>query len=182
MRAVEAIPVEKKEDIFSIYHDTPIEKLLCYHNLHCPFDKYDVAEMLVAMCIDHRKYLHMPDNFAYVIRSAGVNLRQQEFQVSFAIGVGNVKAIALIGHNECAMAALSQVEEKFIEGLNQKVNWPPQKGREQFEKYLPLYEIGDEKRHILFETARLREIYPNMLIAPLFFNVNDNHIYQLKEA
>src|SRR5690349_20749969 len=69
-------------DILVIY---PIGKLLEYHNLDRPFDVYPSAQLLVGMCMDHRKHLHMPDNFAYIIRTGGANLRYSEFKVSYAI-------------------------------------------------------------------------------------------------
>lgn len=179
---IETVPIASIDDIFDEYRGTPIEKLLCYHNFDTKFEQYDRAEMLIAMCIDHRKYIHMPDNFAYVIRSAGANLRNQEFQVSFAIGVGNVKACAVIGHNECAMATLDSRKDEFIEGLVKNASWTPNQGEEQFNKYLPLYQIGDEREHTLNETERLNKVYPSMLVAPLFFNVHDNKISQLKRS
>ena len=40
------------------------------------------------MCMDNRKHLHIPDNFAFIIRSGGANLRYSEFKVSYAIAVG----------------------------------------------------------------------------------------------
>src|ERR1044071_3647076 len=93
------LPISSKEDIPSEYRDTPIGRLLEYHNLDRPFDTFQNAELLVGMCMDHRKHLHMPDNFAYIIRSGGANLRYSEFKVSYAIAVGGVRSIALIGQD-----------------------------------------------------------------------------------
>lgn len=100
------IPVETENDIPKQYQKTPIGLLLAYHNCDKPFDTYTGAKLLVGMCMDHRKHLTMPNNFAYIIRSGGANLRYSEFKVSYAISVGNVRHIALIGHNNCGMVNL----------------------------------------------------------------------------
>ena len=93
------IPVVSDRDIASLYRDTPIGLLLQYHNLQRPFETYNQAQLLIGMCMDHRKHLHIPDNFAYIIRAGGANLRYSEFKVSYAIAVGEVRCIALIGHS-----------------------------------------------------------------------------------
>ncbi len=37
------------------------------------FDPYVRARLLIGMCMDNRKVLRTPDNFAYVIRGGGAN-------------------------------------------------------------------------------------------------------------
>ena len=83
-------PVSAKDEIFSEYKNTPIGLLLEYHNLGMRHDPYTQAELLIGMCMDNRKHLHIPDNFAYIIRAGGANLRYSEFKVSYAIAVGGV--------------------------------------------------------------------------------------------
>ena len=97
--------------------DTPIGFLLEYHNLNRPFDNYTQAPLLIGMCMDNRKRLRIPDNFAYIIRTGGANLRYNEFQVSYAIAVGGVNSIALIGHKNCGMVNLIARKEQFVKWL-----------------------------------------------------------------
>jgi carbonic anhydrase len=111
------VSVNSAKDIFSEYRETPIGLLLEYHNLDRAFDPYTKAELLIGMCMDNRKHLHIPDNFAFIIRAGGANLRYSEFKVSYAIAVGGVRAIALIGHNHCGMVNLISRKEIFIQGL-----------------------------------------------------------------
>ncbi len=111
------LPVQQDNQIPPYYRDTPIALLLQYHNLNRPFEVYQRAQLLIGMCMDHRKHLHIPDNFSYIIRSDGANLRYSEFKVSYAIGVGNVQHIALIGHTNCGMVNLVSRREQFIQGL-----------------------------------------------------------------
>src|SRR5213596_899518 len=99
-------PVESGDDIPAEYRDTAIGRLLEYHNLDRPHDTYATAQLLIGMCMDNRKHLHIPDNFAFILRSGGANLRYSEFKVSYAIAVGGVGAIALIGHTQCGMVNL----------------------------------------------------------------------------
>ncbi len=175
------IPVERPEDIPVNYRDTPIARLLQYHNLHFPFQTYTQAEMLVGMCMDHRKHLHIPDNFSYIIRSGGANLRYSEFKVSYALSIGGVKAIALIGHNNCGMVNLIARKELFIENLVANAGVTYEHAEEQFVSFAPMFEIGNEIHFILTETQRLRHKYPKILIAPMHYRVEDNRLYLIDE-
>jgi len=100
------IPITNIKDIPIDYQNTPIGLLLEYYNLNREFENYSNAQLLVGMCMDNRKHLHMPDNFAYIIRSGGANLSYSEFKVSFAISVGGVRHIVLIAHSNCGMVNL----------------------------------------------------------------------------
>ncbi|MCC7159201.1 MAG: carbonic anhydrase, partial [Ignavibacteria bacterium] len=155
--------------------------LLEYHNLSKPFDTYSSAQLLIGMCMDNRKHLSIPDNFAFIIRAGGANLRNSEFKVSFAISVGGVKQIALIGHNHCGMVNLASKKDVFIEGLIENAGWTKQQAKEHFEKFSSMYEIGNEIDFILSETIRLRKVYPKIQIAPMLYLVEDNRLYLIQE-
>ena len=175
------IPISKQEDILPEYRRTPIGLLLEYHNLERPFDNYDKAQLLVGMCMDNRKYLHIPDNFAFIIRAGGANLRYSEFKVSYAIAVGQVRHIALIGHNNCGMVDLVSRKEIFIQGLVETAGWERKLAEEHFLQFAPLFEIHNEVNFILSEAKRLRIRYPKIQIAPMLFLVEDNKLYFIKE-
>lgn len=175
------VKVTKEEDIFEKYKNTAIEALLKYHNLNYPHETYSKAELLVGMCMDNRKHLRIPDNFAFIIRSGGGNLRYSEFKVSYAIAVGGVKAIALIGHNNCGMVNLTSKKEKFIDGLVNDAGWEKQQAEEHFIHFAPMFEIGNEIDFVLSEAKRLRVKYPNILVAPLLYNVDDSQLYLVNE-
>lgn len=173
--------VKNKEDIFLKYQQTPIGNLLEYHNLGKQFNIYTNAELLIGMCMDHRKRLQIPDNFAYIIRTGGANVRYSEFKVSYAIGVGGVKAIALIGHNHCGMVNLISRKDEFVKGLVNNAGWSTKMAERHFLSYAPMFEIGNEIDFLLSEVKRLREQYPKVLVAPLFYKLEDNLLYQIKE-
>jgi carbonic anhydrase len=175
------ITVSSESDIPRHYRGTAIELLFKYHNFGCPYESYTSAQLLVGMCMDNRKHLRIPDNFAFIIRSGGANLRYSEFKVSYAIAVGNVRCIALIGHNQCGMVNLVSRKEQFIRGLVETAGWQPEAAEEHFHHYAPMFEIGNEMDFILSEVQRLRLRYPNIIIAPLFYRVEDNRLYLIQE-
>ncbi len=175
------LSIQSKDDILPEYRDTPIGLLLEYHNLNKPFDEYQNAKLLVGMCMDNRKHLHMPDNFSFIIRTGGANLRYSEFKVSFAVSVGGVRHIALIGHNHCGMVNLISRKDQFIKGLVDVAGWDRDQAEDHFLHFAPMYEIGSETDFILSETKRLRLRYPNIKIAPMLYLVEDNKLYLIKE-
>lgn len=175
------IEINSSEDILSKYQNTPIALLLEYHNLKRPFADYTKAELLVGMCMDHRKHLHIPENFSYIIRTGGANLRYSEFKVSYAISVGGIKHIALIGHNNCGMVNLVSKKEQFIDGLVNNGGWSKERAEEHFNNFAPMFEIGNAAEFVALEAKRLRKKYPNIIVAPLFYNVDNNKMYMIEE-
>lgn len=175
------IPIKKKLDISEKYLNTPIGLLLEYHNLNLNFETYSSAKLLIGMCMDNRKHLNIPDNFAFIIRTGGANLRYSEFKVSFAIAVGGVKHIALIGHSNCGMVNLASKKTQFIEKLSENGGWTLEQAEEHFNNYAPMFEINNEIDFILSETSRLRLRYPKVIIAPMYYRVEDNLLYLITE-
>lgn len=175
------VSISRTEDIPRTYRDSPIGLLLEYHNLNRSLDKSTKAHLLIGMCIDNRKRLRLPRNFGYVIRSAGANLEGSEFNISYAIAIGDVKSMALIGHNNCGMVDLPAKKDQFIQGLAEKAGWEPDAAQKHFQDYAPLFEIGNEIDFVLCEVERLRIRYPKILIAPLFYKIEDNLLYLIRE-
>lgn len=175
------LAVRTTEDVSVAYKDTPIADLFEYHNLNRPFAIYSRAQLLIGMCMDNRKHLQIPDNFAFIIRAGGANLRYSEFKVSYAIAVGGVKFIALIGHSQCGMVNLNERRELFVQGLVENAGWQRELAEEHFAQYAPMFEIGNEMDFVLSEVKRLRVQYPRIQVAPLFYRVEDNLLYFIQE-
>jgi carbonic anhydrase len=176
------IPITSTADISPEYRDTAIGNLLEYHNLNREYETYSQAQLLIGMCMDNRKHLHIPDNFAFIIRAGGANLRYSEFKVSYAIAVGGVRSIALIGHNQCGMVNLVARKEIFIKGLIENAGWESEVAEQHFMNFAPMFEIGNEIDFVLSEAQRLRLRYPKIQVAPLLYKVEDNLLYQVKES
>ena len=175
------ITVSTTDSIFPEYRDTPIGLLLEYHNLNQPLDECVKAQLLIGMCMDNRKHLRIPDNFAYIIRTGGANLRYSEFKVSYAIAIGGVKSIALIGHTHCGMVSLMSKRDAFVQGLVESAGWNRERAEEHFTYFPPMFEIGNETGFVLSEAARLRLRYPKIQVAPLLYRVEDNLLCLIKE-
>jgi carbonic anhydrase len=174
------IAVRASEDIPDQWRDSPIGRLIEYHNLDRPFDRYERAAILIGMCMDHRNQLRLPDQFAFVLRSGGANLRPSDFKVSFAVAVGGVRSIALIGHTDCRMSDLASRRDEFVAGLVE-TGWEREEAERHFEQSLPRFEIGDEIDFVLEESARLRARYPAVAVAPLIYRVEDGRLYLVRE-
>ena len=176
------IPVTNTEDVLPEYRNSPIGLLLEYHNLGRSPETYTAAQLLIGMCMDNRKHLRIPDNFAFVIRTGGANLRYSEFKVSYAIAVGGVMAIALIGHTQCGMVNLAARHDEFIQGLVDRAGWDREWAEEHFMHFAPMFEIGNETDFVLSEAKRLRLRYPRIQVAPLLYRVEDNLLYLVRET
>lgn len=175
------IRIDRPEDVPAVYRDTAIERLVLWHNGIVPEEHVARAELLVGMCMDNRKKLRVPENFAFILRAGGANLRPSEFKVSFAVAVGGVRTIAIIVHNHCGMVGLSKSREQFIDGLVD-AGWDRELAAQHFDSYAPLFEIGNEIDFVLAEAIRLRARYPKVMVAPLFYDVDDNRLFCIKEG
>jgi carbonic anhydrase len=176
------LPVTCAVDILSQYRQTPIGLLLEYQNLNRLFDSWATAQLLIGMCMDNRKMLRVPDNFAYILRAGGANLRRSEFKVSFAIAIGGVRALALIAHDQCGMVGLTQRRDAFIHGLVAHAGWTAADAARHFDERAPDFEVADAAGFVCAEAQRLRKYYPKLLVAPLFYRVDEGKLYQLQES
>ncbi len=174
--------VSDLDSILPAYRNTPVGLLLEYHNLGRPLDPFIKAQLLIGMCMDNRKHLRIPDNFAYIIRAGGANLRYSEFKVSYAIAVGEIRAIALIGHTNCGMVNLIARKDQFVQGLVDNAGWDKEWAEEHFLHFAPMFEIGNEVDFVLSEAKRLRLRYPKIMVAPLIYRVEDNLLYLVNES
>ncbi|HEX6288841.1 MAG TPA: carbonic anhydrase [Herpetosiphonaceae bacterium] len=171
------VAVRTADDVFPEYRDTAIGRLLEYHNLERPFEAYTSAQLLIGMCMDNRKHLRIPDNFAFILRTGGANLRYSDFKVSYAVAVGDVSAIALMGHTNCGMVNLVAKREAFVRGLVEHAGWELQRAEEHFMNYAPMFEIDNEIDFVVGEAQRLRRRYPKIIVAPMIYRVEDNLLY-----
>lgn len=176
------LPVKQWDDVLPAYRNTPVADLLAYQNLRRPHRSHDRAELLIGMCMDHRMVLRIPDNFAYVLRAGGANLRRIEFKVSYAVAVGGVRAICLVGHDQCGMVDLSARRDLFVSGLVENGGWERQEAAEHFDQFSAVFEIRDPAEFVLCEARRLRERYPRVMVAPLLYQIREGLLYQIDEG
>ncbi len=175
------IDIKSVGDIPEIYRNTPLGLLLEYHNLNRTFDSYASAQLLIGMCMDNRKYIHIPENFSFIIRSGGANLRTSIFKISYAISVGGIRHIALIGHDQCGMVNLMSKKEQFIQGMIDGAGWSREWAEEHFLQWAPIFEIENEVDFVRSEARRLQERYPKIMVAPLLYKVKQNRLHLIKD-
>ena len=176
------VPVNKAEDIFPNFRGTSVEMLLLYHNLGLPLpDTSGHAQMLVSMCMDHRKDLTIPNEFAYILRSAGGNLRDSEFEISYAIAVGGISTIVLFAHTDCGMVDVTHKRQLFVKGMMERGGWSLEAAETHFDRFAAQYQIGNAVEFVCEEALRLRILYPGVFVAPLLYEVETDRISQITE-
>jgi carbonic anhydrase len=174
------IPVESADAILPAYRGTAIDLLLRCHNLGQALPPAsERAQLLISMCMDHRKDLVLPNEFAYVLRSAGGSLRDSEFEVSYAIAVGGVRTLALLAHTDCGMAHVTAKRGAFVRGLVERGGWPAVEAARHFDRYAERYQIGEALAFVCGEADRLRRLYPRVQVAPLLYRVEDDRLVQI---
>jgi carbonic anhydrase len=175
------IAVDAPADIPVEHRDTPIGHLFEYHNLGRALVAVEHPELLIGMCMDNRKTLLMPENFAFKLRTSGANMRHNEFRVAYAIAVGGVRHMALIAHTNCGMVGLTHKMNAFTRGMVDAAGWDETQAREYFFQYAPFFEIEDEVEFVKLEAQRLRTRYPKVSITPLLYKIEDNRLYLVRE-
>ncbi len=173
-------PVNAEQDILPQWRDTAIGDLLRYHNLAAPHRAYARAELLIGMCMDNRKHMRMPDNFAFILRTGGARLDRVQFKISFAIAVGGVRAVAVFGHDDCGMITIRDRREEFVSGLV-SLGWMRVDAEVHFDDNVEKFAIDDPVKSTLVQVRRLRERFPTLPVAPLFYSVKDGRLYQVSE-
>ena len=176
----EIIAVNYRSDILPEYRDTPVGLLLEYHNLERAAGSLRKRRLLIGMCMDSRNALRMPRNFAYVLRTAGANMRDNEFRISYAISVLGVRTIVLIAHTDCGMKTVGSKHDEFIHGMVQYAGWTEDQAEAVFAEGLPKFGISDEVEFVMQEAERLRRLYPRIEVAPLLYELDDHLLYQLR--
>ena len=175
------IAISVPEDILPEYRQTPIGNLLEYQNMDKKLDKYSDAQLLIGMCMDNRIQIRIPENYSFIIRAGGANMKNSEFNISFAIAVRRIQHFALIGHNHCGMINLNSNKELFIEGMVKYAGWESADAEDHFLKFEPICEIHNEIDFLLSETKRLRLRYPSVNVAPMLYKLEDNRLYLIRE-
>jgi carbonic anhydrase len=176
----EILPVNYRSDILPEYQGTPTGLLLEYHNLERALGSGPGRQLLIGMCMDSRKSLRIPPDFAYVLRTAGANMRDNEFRISFAIAVGGVRTIVLIAHTDCGMTRVARRHDEFVRGLVEHAGWDQARAEKHFADSAGKFNIDDEIDFVMREAERLRALYPKVTVVPLLYRVEDDLLYQLR--
>ena len=176
------IETNTAEDILPVYRGTPVEELLRYHNFREPRPTdNETPKMFIAMCIDFRKFLVVPNDYAYIMRTAGARLSGNEFELLYAIAVGGVSTVVLIGHTDCGMTRVINQRDQFVSGLGERAGVSAETAGEIFDTFAPEYAIEDPVKAMVAEAIMILGLLKGVMIAPLLYRVNDDKLVQILE-
>lgn len=162
-------------DIPDEWKGTPVEKLILSENFETPIEETGKPEILIVTCIEFRYQLPIPSMFAFVIRRASGRLIGSEFSLAYTLYRG-VECVALIGHNDCGMTKVLEAKEGMRDALV-KHGWHELRAEEFIQYHAGRYGIGDEIDSLEREYWRLKRLFPNLLIAPMFVCLADKKLY-----
>ncbi len=172
-------PVRTTSDLAPEYKDSPIADLFRFHDKRAAGNSYSHAPLLIVTCMDRRIALNTPPGYAYVVRTAGANTRSVLFNIDYAVAVAKVEAIALIGHNDCAMTRVKDQRTEFEQGMLTTQDWAADKASRTYDNGCEWFGIDDAVVSTWKETHALRKRYPNTPVAPLYYLVKDGRLVQI---
>ena len=175
------LPVHGENDLLPGLLDTPVADLLRFHNLVAPLRSAGRPRLAIATCIDPRVVLRLPRGFAFVIRTPGIDVESQEFALAYAAGVGAVGAFCVIGHDECSLADLPTQRHAFVNGLALKAGWSEAEAGACYDRSHERFTVGEPIENVRMKTAWLRQRFPRMRVAPLFYAVREGRLLQVRE-
>lgn len=173
-------PVHTEADILPAWRDTPVAELLALHNLGVAARQYAHPQILIATCAEQQAPLRLPAGFAIGLHTAAGNLKRDPFKVSWAIGIGQVSAIAIIGHTGCGMVRLRDQREEFVARMGSAAGWARPAAEQHFDHWSDLFAIEDPVVFAAAEAARLRIRYPHIPVAALLYDTTDKMLLQIE--
>ena len=173
--------IKTLNDIPDFLIGTPVEKLIHYHNFNQEFIECESAELLIAMCMDNRKRLNIPEKFAFILRTGGANVSALEFKISFAVAMAGLKYCVVIGHTNCGMVGLKGKRSAVVSGLVEHAGWSQSDAEVHFDKNVDKYHLDNELDFTIAEAKRLHTIYKKQTFVPLLYKVEDNKLYLIEE-
>lgn len=174
----ELVQVTSEKDIPASFKGTPFETLLRCNNLdECDQQReYQTAELLILMCMDHRKSLNLPERFSYIVRNAGANIRSNEFSMAYAIGVAGIESVAMIGHTDCGMKNLDTKRDAFISGMQEHAGWSQARAESFFLANNATFHMEDPALFVQLEAQRFQSMYPRIRFQPFLYDVADGRL------
>ncbi|MDZ4838123.1 MAG: hypothetical protein SGJ27_30440 [Candidatus Melainabacteria bacterium] len=169
------IQMQSSNDIPARWNGTPIASFIQAQNFGYPLHVNDQPQILISTCIEFRYALPIPAKYAYVIRTAGGRLIGQEFAVGYVLTKG-VKNIILIAHDDCGMAKVSQAKEAIAKAFVQQ-GWDPAEALHYVNQQAEVLAIDDELDALEHEYYRLKQMFNDIHVAPLFLTLNDKRVH-----
>jgi carbonic anhydrase len=176
-------PVRTEADILPAWRGTPVADLLRFQNLAAGQavrpGRYEHPAILIATCLEQGAALRIPEGFAISLHTAAASLKRDPFKVSWAIGVAGVKAIAIVGHDDCRLVGLRNHREQFVVQMIEAAGWERPAAEQHFDHWSDLFEVADPVEFVAAEAARLQSRYPKILVAPLLYQSGTGTLQQV---
>ncbi|HHL39885.1 MAG TPA: carbonic anhydrase [Deltaproteobacteria bacterium] len=176
------INVSREGEIPERYRHSPVGELLRCHNMGGEPAPCAAPRLVTVMCMDSRKTLRVPRNFSFVVRNSGGTVTGVSFAISYALAVGGIDHLAVIGHSDCRMVDLAAQREAFVAGLVGRWGWDAEAARRHFDEMAPRFGKVDAVESVLRDVRLIRSIYPGLTAAPLFYLVEDDRLYLVDES
>lgn len=175
------IPVRTEADILPAWRGSPVADLLRFHNLGLAGapGKYARPGILIATCLEQGAPLRVPEGFAISLHTAAASLKRDPFKVSWAIGVAGVKAIAIVGHDDCRLVELRSRREQFVAQMIEAAGWERPAAEQHFDHWSDLFEVDNPVEFVAAEAARVQSRYPGIPVAPLLYQSGTGTLQQV---
>lgn len=169
------LALKSVKEIPGCIEGTPIEELIRSQNFfEADLNHSEELKLIVGLCVDYRKQIHLPRNCSYVIRSPGANMRDCEFTIALGLSTG-IRHMALIVYNKSMMSDPFKRKEEFVNTLIQAHSWTREKAVNFFDRRASDLEIDEPVDFALAECKRLTNLFPGLFVVPLVHNVESDH-------
>lgn len=173
-------PVTTPDDVLGPYRGTPIESLLLAQNLGVEFEFSGEPQLVVATCIDPRIDLRLPPGSAFIIRTAGVNLKDEAlFQFGFLTSVMGLRHVALIAHEDCAMTRLHDKRQTFVDRLVERTGCDARSAELYFDDHVDFWNVPDAITVVRDHAENIRR-GGGVVVAPLFYSLREGRLLQIE--
>ncbi|HEY9732547.1 MAG TPA: hypothetical protein V6C89_11585 [Drouetiella sp.] len=169
------VDITSSAQIPARWHGTPIEAFIQCQNLGYPLYPQEKPQILISACMEFRFALPVPARYAYVIRTPGGRLLGAELAVGYAISRG-VNCILLMAHNDCGMCRLATLKPQIIDAFVSQ-GWSRAMAEKYFNVREARYSIPNELEALRGEYFRLKKLFLNVHVAPVFLTLADKRVY-----
>jgi len=179
---VSLIATSAPDQVLEPYRNTPIAQLLAAQNLGRTIAEPAGPSMVIITCMDHRVMLNVPRRWAFQLRTAGAAVEPVLDNIAFAVAVAGIETIAVIGHTDCAMTRAAEARGQFLDRLVESQQWTAGEAGKAYEHLLSTCAIDDPVAATYQRCALLQRRFPNCLVAPLLYDVDDATLSQIVQS
>jgi hypothetical protein len=168
------VDIASSAEIPARWRGTPIEQVIQAQNLGYPLHPQPIPQVLIVTCMEYRYSMPVPSNYAHVIRTPGGRLIGSELALGYVLSRG-VRNILLIAHNDCGMAHLPEHTDNITSALENQ-GWNHDIAARFVKTQIAKLGVKDELDALEQEYHRLKSLFKNVHVAPLFLTLADKRV------